>query len=107
MTCQKGKDVILSGWQASGITDAIALGLINLPSIDPFDDMDAMVESPSMDDGMLQSICKLTLDELSISYTRTDDDSSNNDDDSDWESNEHEERGAFDFLREFVDEVDD
>ena len=40
MTSNRGKSVIKKGWKASGIIGVIESGLANLPSIDPFADMD-------------------------------------------------------------------
>ena len=39
MTTGEGKQVIKSGWQAAGITEAIEIGSKNLPSLDPFHDI--------------------------------------------------------------------
>ena len=43
ITSAKGKEIITSGWVSSGIKDAIDLGLQNLPSIDPFEQLDPMM----------------------------------------------------------------
>ena len=40
MTTDKGSEISNSGWSAAGITDAIQFSLHNLPSIDPFDEID-------------------------------------------------------------------
>ena len=37
MTTDKGCDIIKNGWKTLGITDAVRLGLNNLPSVDPFE----------------------------------------------------------------------
>ena len=39
MTTGEGKQVIKSGWEAAGITEAIEIGSKNLPSLDPFCDI--------------------------------------------------------------------
>ena len=44
MTSEKGKEIILSGWGAAGISDAIRLEILGLPSIDPFEDLDPLVQ---------------------------------------------------------------
>ena len=44
MTTNKGNEIIENGWLSSGITDAINLGLENLPSLDPFDELDPMMK---------------------------------------------------------------
>jgi hypothetical protein len=38
MTSSKGVELVKSGWRASGIQDAVSLGLEKLPSIDPFEE---------------------------------------------------------------------
>ena len=44
MTSEQGKDVIASGWEASGICEAIKIGLLKLPSLDPFKDISPIVD---------------------------------------------------------------
>ena len=39
MTTGEGKQVIKSGWEAAGITEAIEIGSKNLPSLDPSRDI--------------------------------------------------------------------
>ena len=36
MTTGEGKQVIKSGWETAGITEAVEIGPKNLPSLDPF-----------------------------------------------------------------------
>ena len=43
MTTSKGSEIIGSGWNASGIKDAIKLGTEKLPSLDPFEELDPMM----------------------------------------------------------------
>ena len=43
MTTEKGRDVIESGWRAAGITDALIKGSKDVPSIDPFEHTDPML----------------------------------------------------------------
>ena len=43
MTSSKGVELVKSGWRASGIQDAVSLGLEKLPSIDPFEELDPMI----------------------------------------------------------------
>ena len=42
MTTSKRKEIIDSGWNAAGISDAAKLGSSKLPPIDPFQDIDPM-----------------------------------------------------------------
>ena len=44
MTTSKGSTIIESGWKTSGISDAIRLGSKELPPIDPFQDIDLLLE---------------------------------------------------------------
>ena len=50
---------------ASGTT--VRLVLRKLPSIDPFDDIDVMMEISNTDDD-IRPVCELTADEMSIGY---------------------------------------
>ena len=42
MTSESGKNVIIKGWEKSGIRDGIKLGSSKLPSLDPFDEVDPL-----------------------------------------------------------------
>ena len=44
MTTEKWRDVIESGWRAADITDALIKGSKDLPSIDPFEHIDSMLD---------------------------------------------------------------
>ena len=80
MTTVKGKHIIESGWRAAGINDAIRLGNKNFPAIDPFHDIDPLLDGNTTESQQLQAICGLTLVEKQIGYSRTVD---NDKDDSD------------------------
>ena len=103
MTSIKGIDIIKSGWRAAGITDAINLGLQNLPSIDPFDDIDPMlnpiVDIADQNNQVIKAVANLTVDELTL-VVSNEPTSDNDSDDSDWEDPANEERGAFDIFEE-------
>ena len=43
MTTSKDSEIIGSGWNASGIKDAISLGTEKLLSLDPFEELDPMM----------------------------------------------------------------
>ena len=45
MTSHKGKEIIASGWRASGISDALKLWKAGIPSIDPFHDLYPVMSS--------------------------------------------------------------
>ena len=94
MTTSKGKEIIDSGWKAAGIADAINLGLSQLPPIDPFNDIDPILEGQS-DTGNQHFLPIADIspdDEFEIlcgirSVTLANDSS---DEDSEWEENEDE-----------------
>ena len=44
MTSDDGKQVCLKGWQVAGIKDAVAKGMSGLPNLDPFNDIDPMLD---------------------------------------------------------------
>ena len=48
MTTSKGKEIIDSGWKAAGISDTVKLGSSKLPPIDPFHDIDPMLDDESV-----------------------------------------------------------
>ena len=39
MITDQGKEVIISGWNEAGVSDAIEIGLYKLSSLDPFNDI--------------------------------------------------------------------
>ena len=85
-TSHKGVEIIKSGWRAAGIADDISLGLRNLPSIDPFDYIDPMLEL-GVDIGdrnieLITAVANLTTDELVLAASK---ESMSSDDDSDRE----------------------
>ena len=45
MTSDEGRKVCLKGWEVSGIKAAVEKGLSKLPCLDPFSDIDPMVEN--------------------------------------------------------------
>ena len=48
MTSDQGKSIIKNDWKAFGITGVIESGLANLPSIDPFADIDLLITEPGI-----------------------------------------------------------
>ena len=82
MTTDKYCDIIKNGWKAAGITDAICLGLNNLSSVDPFDEMDPMLQpsTASADQNQLVAISSNPLDEIQMRYPNPSEDNSHEDD---------------------------
>ena len=56
MTTGEGKKNIESGWRAASIQNAVKLGLKNLPTADPFSDIDLMVDDPRSDSQNLDAL---------------------------------------------------
>ena len=78
MTSSDGREFCLKGWQVAGIQDAVNLGLTNLPALDPFQDMDPMMDG----NNPLQSVGLRNISEASkyVSEFRSESDS----DDEEW-----------------------
>ena len=94
------KNNIESGWRAAGIQDAVKLGLKNLLTVDPFSDIDPMLDDPRSDDQNLDALCGMSQEEISVAYWREQD---KVDSDGEWEMV----RGEFDAIREMQHEFDD
>ena len=75
---EEGKKNIKSRWRAAGIQDAVKLRLRNLPTVDPFRDIDPMFDDPRSDGQNLDTLCSMSQDEVSVAYLRE-----QNEDDSD------------------------
>jgi len=52
MTSDEGKNVCIKGWEVSGIKDAVEKGSSKLPSLDPFEDLDPMLNNESIESEM-------------------------------------------------------
>ena len=51
MTISQGKEIIMSGWKASGIIETIKKRSARLPSLDPFNDLDPLLtQSPNIEE---------------------------------------------------------
>ena len=87
--------MLSSGWKASGITDAFKAGKRGLESLDPFNDIDPMMEQPQNPD-TLRSICDLTESQLAIAYSLIEENES--DCESEWGRDDDIDRNAFDDL---------
>ena len=47
MTTSKGKEIIISGWKAAGVSDAAKPSSSKLPPLDPFHDIDPVLSDES------------------------------------------------------------
>ena len=101
MTTDKGFDIIKNRWKAAGTTNTIRLGLNNLPSVDPFDEMDPMLQlsTASADQNQLAAISRITLDEIQMRYPNPSEDNSD-ENDLGWEDPQQE-RAALDLFDEW------
>ena len=97
MTSEKGKEIILSGWRAAGISDAIRLGILGLPSIDPFEDLDPLVQQDE-DLGEIREIVNNDMLQLVKPLEEKEDESSDSDE---WVN---EDGQAFDIFNDFIDD---
>lgn len=93
MTTSKGREIIDSGWKASGISDAIELGSEKMPSIDPFKDIDPMLSENTEPDNNshLLAVCDVTVEEFELlcgGKIQRNDAESGEDTDSEWEVEE-------------------
>ena len=105
MTTPESKQVIKSGWLAAGIRDAIRLGLSNLPSIDPFEEIAPMKDVAAYTVPVPDSAFAMSTTEKSIGYSRQHD-SDDDDEEEYWENPDFEDRGAFNIFDEFDDEAE-
>ena len=102
MTKESGKSIIKSAWAAAGIMEALKSGACGLQSLDPFQEIDPMLETPREENEPdLQAITRLTEEQLKISYTPKGEEEDESDEDSEWELRDDDEdidfsRNAFD-----------
>ena len=77
MTTSKGSEIIGSGWNASEIADTIKLGMEKLPSLDPFEKLDPMMnESEDIARSTMSrmtAIACLSIEELEVLGSMEDD----------------------------------
>ena len=105
MTTPKGKDVIANGWKSSGITEALERGKNDFGDIDPFSDIEPLVDSTPHSTDVGQQIPSATEIEM-IGYLGSD----FNDDDHEkqiWEDpneGDSKDRNIFDILDDENDE---
>ena len=66
MSTRKGKKIINRGWKSAGTFDVLELDSREMPSIDPFQDIDPMLSNnvEQSDDSHLLASCDVTAEEL-------------------------------------------
>ena len=109
MTTSKGSEIIGSGWNASGIKDAIKLGTEKLPSLDPFEELDHMMnETENIARSTvlrMTAIACLSIEELEVLDSMEDDENlDEEEDDGEWvdQSAQLDGRNAFDMFDDKV-----
>lgn len=108
MTSSKGLSIIKSGWRASGITDAVNIGLEKLPSIDPFEEIIPMMgdngDTSVRNTLILTVIASLITEDLTLAESRNDISDEESSSEEEWyDPNEEDtctERNAFDIINE-------
>ena len=86
ITSVEGKEVILNGWKAAGIYDAIRVGIGKLPVMDPYHDIDPLVNESNIPvDTNLEAVYELNQDHLHLFYTRKDKNEDDDDEEDAWE----------------------
>ena len=102
MTTEEGKAVIKAGWVASGIADAIEIGVANLPSIDPFNVIDPLIELTCAEHNMEEALNQQRIDKIELEKSLME--KEENEDDEDDDEYVFENRNVFElFEDEFVD----
>ena len=109
MTAIKGSEITESGWNASGIKNGIKLGTEKLPSLDPFEELDPMMNET--EDTAQSTVLRMTavaclsIKELEVLGSMENDENiDEEEDDGEWidQSAQLDGRNAFDM---FDDEV--
>ena len=100
MTTPDGQNCIFNGWEASGIDDAIRLGTKNLPLLDPFQDIDPVMDLTAIVDN-LKTFLTLGENERGIACSNQEEEEDNAIGDEAWIRNSGT---NVDELADFVDE---
>ena len=96
---QNGSSVIINGWEAAGIYDAIKARSSGLQSIDPLEDISPLVTEHDESESFLSAIIDQLTDELRKNFVNVPFDEKN----SEWEQSDNEddvdsERNIFDDI---------
>ena len=108
MSTAEGQKIIYSAWKASGITEAIKAEKACLQPLDPFHDIDMMVELDNAGvEFNLQEVCNLNESQLAngCSYNNEDSDESSSESESEYVLADDFERNVFDAVQYEVDEL--
>ena len=99
ITSENGSSVIINGWKAAGIYDAIKARSSGLQSIDPFEDISPLVTEHDESESFLPATIDQLTDELRENFVNVPFDEEN----SEWEQSDNEddvdsERNIFDDI---------
>ena len=99
ITSENGSSVIINGWKAAGIYDAINVGSSGLQSIDPFEDISLLVTEHDESESFLPATTDQLTDELRENFVNLPFDEEN----SEWKQTDNEddvdsERNIFDDI---------
>ena len=99
ITSENGSSIIIIGWTAVGIYDAIKAGSSRLQSIDPFEDISPLVIEHDESESFLPATIDQLTDELRENFVNVPFDEEN----SEWEQSDNEddvdsERNIFDDI---------
>ena len=99
ITSKNGSSVIINGWKAAGIYDAIKTGSSGLQSIDPFEDISPLVTEHDESESFLPATIDQLTDELREIFVNVSFDEEN----SEWKQTDNEddidsERNIFDDI---------
>ena len=81
MTSSEGSIVCLTGWKVSGVPNAVEKGLSEMPSLDPFNDLDPLFDHFDSSEISLDSALDQTMHISVSSYCDDDNDSGYEDED--------------------------
>ena len=102
MTTEEGKAVIKASWVASGIAYAIEIGVANLPSLDPFNVINPLIELTCAEYNMEEALNQQRIDKIELEKSLME--KEENEDDEDDDEYVLENRNVFElFEDEFVD----
>ena len=71
ITSGEDKKTIMSRWRAAAVQDAVKLGLKDLQIVDPFSDLDPMLDDSMSDSPSLDTLCGISEDEIAAGYSQT------------------------------------
>ena len=108
LTSAKGKEVVIGGWRASGILRAVEEGANNLPTLDPFADLEPLALETNVEEMLTinsfpepghMDVNERNIDSDSeFEYEEDDENSEEEDEEVEEEENNENDRNVFDFI---------